>query len=122
MFAALLAAAVLAQTPRPVACRIRIEKDAAGTAHFAPAELVAWAGDQIHWFNDTTELHDPGVLDKNGKFVPFLEESVAIRATSAVFSPFARINKDGKMIAFTIPYLCRQHPGEKGFIQVIPTP
>ena len=122
LFAALLAATVLAQTPRPVACRIRLEKNASGETRFAPAELVAWAGDQIHWFNDTTEFHDPGVLDKDGRFVSFLEEPVAIRSTSSVFSPFARINKDGKMVAFTIPYLCRQHPGEKGIIQVIPTP
>ncbi|MEO8592712.1 MAG: hypothetical protein ABI759_05295 [Candidatus Solibacter sp.] len=110
------------QSSRPVAGRIRIEKTASGPVRFAPAEIVAWAGDQIHWFNDTGELHEPGILKKDGAFVAFLEEPVAVHATSAVFSPLARIDKGKKQIAFTIPYFCRLHPGEKGIIQVIPTP
>ncbi len=119
--ATLLAVFAQGQTSRPVAGRIRIERTESG-ARFAPAEIVAWAGDQIHWFNNTDQLHDPGVLNKDGVFVPFLEEPVAAHATSAVFSPLARIDKDKKMIAFAIPYVCRRHPNEKGTIQVIPTP
>jgi len=123
-FVAALLFAVFAQgqISRPVAGRIRIERTASGTTRFAPAEIVAWAGDQIHWFNNTDEFHDPGILNKDGVFVAFLEEPLAARATSGVFSPLARIDKENKMIAFAIPYLCRRHPNEKGSIQVIPTP
>jgi len=89
---------------------------------FSPPELVAWAGDQIHWFNDTSDLHEPGVIRQDGTFVSFLEEPVATRATSAVFSPFARIDKNNQQIPFTIRYVCGRHRGEQGAIQVIPTP
>ncbi len=120
--AILLALFVHGQSSRPVAGRIRIEKSVSGEVRFRPAEIVAWAGDQIHWFNNTDELHDPGVLNQKGEFVAFLEEPVARHATSGVFSPLARIDKDNKMISFAIQYVCRRHPNEKGTIQVIPTP
>jgi plastocyanin len=120
--AVLLAASVQGQPAKPIAGRIRIERIASGATRFAPAEIVAWAGDQIHWFNNTDEPHDPGVLNKDGVFVPFLEQPLAAHATSDVFSPLARIDKDQKMIAFSIQYVCRRHPNEKGTIQVIPTP
>ncbi len=111
-----------AQAPRPVAGRIRIEKSPLGVSRFSPAEVVAWAGQQIHWFNDTGEPHEPGVLNKDGVFVGFLEAPVPSRATSAVFSPLARIDESQKQIPFTIRYVCGRHPGEHGIIQVIPTP
>ena len=110
------------QAPRTMAGRIRIEKTPAGTLRFYPAEIVAWAGDQIHWFNATGEIHEPGVIRKDGRFVAFLEEPLAAGAVSAVFSPLARIDRDDKQIAFTIHYVCGRHRGEQGVIQVIPTP
>src|SRR5262245_52636028 len=123
IFAAILLAALAhSQSPRPIAGRIRIEKTAAGAARFAPAELVAWAGESIHWFNDTAEAHEPGVLKKDGTFVAFLEEPVTARSVSSVFSPLARINESEKMISFTIRYVCGRHREEQGVIQVIPTP
>ena len=118
----LLAAFAHGESSVPVAGRICIEKTPSGAVRFRPPELVAWAGDQIHWFNDTSEPHDPGVWRKDGKFVSFLEEPVAAGSTSAVFSPFARIDKSNNQIAFTIQYSCRKHRNEKGVIQVIPTP
>jgi plastocyanin len=120
--AMLLVLLAQAQSSRPVAGRIRIERTATGVARFAPAEIVVWAGDHIHWFNNTGELHEPGVFNKDGVFVPFLEAPLAAQATSGVFSPLARIDKKGNMVAFSIPFVCRRHPHETGTIQVVPTP
>jgi plastocyanin len=119
----LLAALANSEPPAKMAGRVRIEQTESGTVRFTPAEIVAWAGQQIHWFNDTGEVHEPGVLKKDGTFVPFLEEPVAARNSSAVFSPLARIDdKTKKQVAFTIEYVCARHRDEKGTIQVIPTP
>ena len=120
--AILLAALAQSQSPRPIAGRIRIEKSDAGAVRFTPTEIVAWAGDPIHWFNDTGEVHEPGVLRKDGTFVAFLEKPVAARNVSSVFSPLARIDDSKKMTAFTIRYVCGRHRDEQGSIQVIPTP
>ena len=100
---------------------LSIHKDSKGRLWFFTLN-----GKLCYFYKDT--FHNSGndkwlsSLQTRFEFVSFLEEPVAVRSTSSVFSPLARINKDGKMIAFTIPYLCRQHPGEKGIIQVIPTP
>ena len=118
----LLAVFACGEPTPPIAGRIVIEKSPSGAVRFRPPELVAWAGDQIHWFNDTPEPHDPGVWRKDGKFVSFLEEPITAGSTSAVFSPFARIDKANNQIAFTIQYTCRRHRNEKGVIQVVPTP
>ena len=111
-----------AQAPKKMAGRIRIETAPSGAIRFTPAEIVAWAGDTIHWFNDTDEAHEPGVIRKDGAFVAFLETPVAPRSASAVFSPFARINAEKNQIAFTIHYVCRRHRNEQGTIEVQPTP
>ena len=55
-----------AQAPKKMAGRIRIETAPSGAIRFTPAEIVAWAGDTIHWFNDTDEAHEPGVIRKDG--------------------------------------------------------
>jgi plastocyanin len=89
---------------------------------FSPAEVVTWAGDQVHWFNETGELHEPGVIRNDGTFVAFLEEPVAAGAASSVFSSLPRLNKENKQIAFTIHYVCGRHRNEQGAIQVIPAP
>jgi plastocyanin len=123
LFAAVVVAIFAqAQTPQSIAGRIRIERTSAGKMRFNPAEIVAWAGSQIHWYNTTAEAHDPGVIKEDGSFVAFLEEPVAAGAASAVFSPLARIDDNGKLIAFTIHYVCGRHRNEQGAIQVIPTP
>ena len=124
LFLAVLLLTVFAQgqAPRSIAGRIRIEKATAGTSRFSPAEVVAWSGDQIHWYNDTAEPHEPGVLRKDGSFVAFLEEPVAAGAASGVFSSLARIDDSKKQIAFTIHYVCGRHRSEQGTIQVIPAP
>jgi hypothetical protein len=110
------------ETTRPIAGRIRIEKTASGAVRFSPAETVSWAGGQLHWFNDTAEAHEPGVIRKDGSFVAFLDEPVAPRAVSGVFSPQPRIDSAGKQVPFSIHYVCGRHREEKGDIQVIPTP
>jgi plastocyanin len=110
------------QAAPPIAGRIRIEKTAAGAVRFAPAEVVAWSGDLIHWYNETGEAHEPGVLNSDGTFVAFLEAPVAARSGSSVFSPLARVDDSGKQVPFTIRYVCGRHRGEQGVIQVIPTP
>ena len=110
------------QSPRPIAGRIRIERTAAGAVRFAPAEVVAWAGDPIHWYNETGEAHEPGVLRSDGTFVPFLEAPIAARSGSSIFSPLARLDDSKIMVPFTIRYECGRHRGEQGVIQVIPTP
>jgi plastocyanin len=120
--ACLLALFAQAQPPRSMAGRIRIEKTSAGSIRFTPAEVVAWAGDQIHWYNQTAEVHDPGVIRKDGTFVSFLEEPVAPGAPSGVFSSLARVNTAKKQIPFSIRYVCGRHPNEQGTIQVIPAP
>ena len=120
--ALLLAIFAQAQPPRTMAGRIRIEKTSAGKTRFGPEEIVAWAGDQLHWHNMTSEAHDPGVVREDGTFVGFLEEPVAAWATSAVFSPLARIDDSQKLKPFTLHYLCGRHRNEQGTIQVIPTP
>jgi hypothetical protein len=118
----LFAAFARCQNTHPIAGRVRIEKTAAGVVRFYPAEVVAWAGDQIHWFNDTADLHEPGVINKDGSFVSLLEEPLSPKSVSAVFSPLARCDNSDKQIAFTIRYVCGRHRNEQGVIQVIPTP
>jgi plastocyanin len=113
---------VQAQSPRPIAGRIRIERTATGAVRFAPAEVVAWSGDLIHWHNETSEAHEPGVLRNDGTFVAFLETPVAARSGSSIFSPLARLDDSKSQVPFTIHYLCGRHRGEQGVIQVIPTP
>ena len=120
--AVLLAAFASGQAPRSIAGRIRVERNPSGAARFGPAEVVAWAGDPIHWFNDTAESHEPGIIRKDGTFVAFLEEPLLPGTVSAVFSPMARIDDKQNQIAFTIHYVCGLHRGEQGVIQVIPTP
>ena len=120
--AILITAFAQGETPRHIAGRIRIEKTAAGVVRFAPLELVAWAGDLIHWYNDTDEAHEPGVIKKDGTFVAFLEELIAARTVSFVFSPLPRIDNAKKQVSFTIKYVCGRHPGEQGVIQIVPTP
>lgn len=119
---ALLAAFAQGQAPHPMAGRIRIEKTQSGKVRFGPPEIVAWAGEQIHWYNDTGEPHEPGILKRDGSFVAFLDEPVAPGSSSAVFSPFARIDDNRKLIPFTITYVCGLHREEQGVIQVIPVP
>jgi len=118
----LLAVLAWGETPRPIAGRIRIEKTASGAVRFSPAETVVWAGGQLHWFNGTAEAHEPGVIRKDGSFVAFLDEPVAGRAASGVFSPQPRIDSAGKQVPFTLHYVCGRHREEQGDIQVIPTP
>jgi hypothetical protein len=120
--AALFAVFAQGQAPGPILGRIRIEKTATGTFRFTPPEIVAWAGDQLHWCNETGVAHEPGVVNKDGSFVPFLEEPLAPQSVSAVFSPPARIDDSRKFVAFTIHYVCGRHRNEEGTIQVIPTP
>jgi len=80
-------------------------------------------GYHIHWYDDTGEPHEPGVIPEHGRCVTFLDEPVAAWSSSSVFSPFARIcNTNKKMVSFTIHYLCGLHRNEEGVIQVIPTP
>ena len=110
------------QSPRPIAGRIRIERTPAGAVRFAPAEVVAWSGDLIHWHNDTGEVHEPGVLKSDGTFVAFLEAPIAARSGSSIFSPMARLDASQQQVPFTIRYMCGRHRGEQGIIQVIPTP
>jgi plastocyanin len=69
LFLAAFLLAVLAQGQHRSTRRIRIETTSNGTTRFSPREVVAWAGDQIHWHNDTDESHDPGVLRTDGTFV-----------------------------------------------------
>jgi plastocyanin len=121
--AACLAVLTPAEVPHKISGRIRIEKLASGKVRFGPPEIVAWAGDQVHWYNDTNEPHEPGVIRSDGTFVAFLEEPVAAKTSSAVFSPFARIDQESRrMVPFSIHYVCGLHPEEQGVIQVIPTP
>ena len=123
IFAAILFAAFAqSESPRAISGRIRIEKTASGAVRFAPAELVAWAGDPIHWHNDTGEILEPGVVKKDGTFIAFLEDPIAARSVSSVFSPLARLDDSKKQLTFTIKYICRRHRDEQGVIQVIPTP
>ena len=123
MFAAVVVGTLaLAQAPHSIAGRIRIEKLPSGKVRFGPPEITAWAGDQIHWYNDTSDPHEPGVIRSDGRFIPFLEEPVASKSSSAVFSPFARIDSTNRMIPFSIHYVCGLHRDEQGVIQVIPTP
>jgi plastocyanin len=116
-----LAAFAQGQNPNPIAGRIRIERTLGGD-QFGPAEIVVWAGDLIHWSNETGEVHEPGVLRRDGAFVAFLERPVAPGTTSAVFSPLARVDASDNQVGFTIHYVCGRHRNEKGVIQVVPTP
>jgi hypothetical protein len=118
----LFAAFAQGESPPAISGRIRIEKTASGAVRFAPAEIVAWAGDPIHWHNDTGEIHEPGVVKKDGTFVAFLEEPIASHGVSSVFSPLARLDESKKQLTFVIQYKCRRHRDEQGVIQVIPTP
>ena len=89
---------------------------------FNPPLVKVWAGDTIHWRNTTGELHEPGVLNEKGGFVPFQDAPIAAHSGSHIFSPMPRLNADKKQIEFEIHYHCRKHPGEQGTIKVQPTP
>lgn len=118
---AIVVLAAFAQGESPIAGRIRIERTLGGD-QFGPAEIVVWAGDLVHWSNETGEVHEPGVLRRDGTFVAFLERPVAPGTTSPVFSPLARVDGSDNQVAFTINYVCGRHRNEKGVIQVVPTP
>jgi len=105
-----------------VARQIVIERSSKSGSAFTPSSLMCWAGDQVTWKNVTAEEHNPGVLNKDGSFVPFLAAPLKPGSVSHVFSPLAELDKDNKQVPYTIQYLCSLHRNEQGTIQVTPTP
>jgi|SRR5215470_16233404 len=105
-----------------IARRIVIAKSPNSDAAFTPSSVTAWAGDQLTWTNLTTDNHYPGVLNKDGTFVGFLEAPLKPGMVSHVFSPGIELDKDNKQVAYTIHYVCALHRSEHGTIQVIPAP
>ena len=121
----LIAAFYQAAQPPPAergARQIAIERSPRGEVSFTPPTMTVWAGDQVTWKNLTTEDHEPGVLNKDESFVGFFEGPLKPGNVSQVFSPGAELDKNDKQISYTIRYLCKLHRGERGTIQVIPTP
>ena len=104
--------------------RIDIQSSAAGAA-FGPPEVTVWAGGQISFKNNTGAEHQPGILNDDGEFVAFEPAILRPGDVSGVFSPMPRIDEKSEkkeQLAFTIHYVCGLHRGEKGTINVIPTP
>ena len=100
----------------------RIEILAGASNAFAPVTVACWAGDQLSWRNDTNVDHDLGVLNSDGRFVSFFARPLRPGTVSSVFSPALEVGKDNDAISYSIPYVCRLHPHERGVIHVTPTP
>src|SRR5690349_13894329 len=73
--------------------RIVIEPGTKGGVRFGPPELTVWAGGQIHFCNETTQDHQPGVVNDDGTFVAFHAAVMKPGCVSSVFSPMPRINE-----------------------------
>jgi hypothetical protein len=66
--------------------------------------------------------HEPGVINKDGKFVGFLPGPLRAGEVSAVFSPMPAVNEKNTVVGYGIHYVCRLHRDEEGEIVVTPAP
>ncbi len=89
---------------------------------FSPARITCWAGDQISWRNRTRETHEIGVINEDGKFVGIFDRPLAPGDVSAVFTPSLRLDAKNKQETYTLEYVCKHHPHERGVIVVNPVP
>lgn len=97
----------------------RVEIRASG---YTPEKIECWAADQISWRNDSRESHELGVINEDGKFVGIFDGPLAPGAVSGVFTPSLRYDEKQKQQTYTIDYVCRLHPHERGTIVVNPVP
>ena len=89
---------------------------------FTPEKITCWAGDQLSWRNDSRETHELGVINQDGKFVGLFDAALQPGAISSVFTPSLRYDEKKKQQTYTIEYVCRLHPQERGTIVVNPVP
>ena len=88
----------------------KIEIKAGTPAKFDPTPQTVYVNDSVYWYNsDPTNAHwpAPSVGDKTG-FIPY--QVPPNTSSSQVSFPAAK----------KIPYVCVNHPGEKGQINVLP--
>jgi len=88
----------------------KIKIKAGNPAQFDRSPLTVYVNDSVYWYNsDPTNAHwpAPSAADKTG-FIPY---QVPPNTSSSQVS-FAVVQK--------IPYVCVNHPGEKGQIIVLP--
>ena len=88
----------------------KIKIKAGNPAQFDRSPLTVYVNDSVYWYNsDPTNAHwpAPSAADKTG-FIPY---QVPPNTSSSQVS-FAAVQK--------IPYVCVNHPGEKGQIIVLP--
>lgn len=97
----------------------RVEIRASG---YTPEKITCCAGDQLSWRNDSRETHELGVINADGKFVGLFDGALAPGALSGVFTPSLRFDEKKKQQTYTIDYVCRLHPHERGTIVVNPVP
>lgn len=89
---------------------------------YTPEKIECWAGDQLSWRNASGESHELGVRNADGSFTGFFDGALAPGAVSGVFSPSLRFDEKKKPLTYSIDYVCRLHPNERGTIVVNPTP
>ena len=118
---ALLAVAIAAMLTGAPANRIEI-LPSGEKGGFLPSVITVWAGDQLSIRNVTAEDHEPGVINKDGKFVGFLPRPLKAGAVSSVFSPTPAVDEKNIVHKYSIHYVCRLHKNEQGDITVIPAP
>lgn len=94
----------------PFPSTIDITSNAPGPAQFSPSQIDIDVGDQVHWANDDTVPHWPG-LYFNGQINPtyFMPNQIAPDSSSDNWTP----NGPG-----TYTYECSLHPNESGTIVV----
>lgn len=97
----------------------RVEIRASG---YTPEKITCCAGDQLSWRNDSRETHELGVINEDGRFVGIFDGALAPGAISGIFSPSLRFDEKKKQQTYTIEYVCRLHPQERGTIVVQPVP
>ena len=88
----------------------KIQINAGTPATFDPSPQPVYVNDSVYWYNsDPTNAHwpAPSVGDKTG-FIPY--QVPPNTSSSQVSFPAAK----------KIPYVCVNHPGEKGQINVLP--